>query len=144
MILDALDQAIAAIMAGAPIPAKLRQVYGVGGLASMDGPQLAYLRACEATDPCAVLSGISLPTMIVQGDDDASVTPEHAHRLRDAHANGGKARVTELLELPGLSHFYKMVPAGTDPQAAFGWPGPCDLRVVEGVAPFITREVARA
>ena len=142
-ILEALEVAISAIRVGAPIPAHVRQVYGVSGLASMDPAQLVYLRQCEATDPCALLATLPLPTLVVQGDDDSSVTMEHARRLVAAHASGGKKRITDLLELPGLNHFYKMVTAGTDMQANFCWPGPFDLRVADGVAAWIGRMVAR-
>jgi alpha-beta hydrolase superfamily lysophospholipase len=130
--LEAMDTVIAAIRAGQAIPERYRnpkEPYGVGGLAMMPAEGLKYLADSDATDPCATLADVGVPVLIVQGSDDANVTVHDAERLHAARA----ARPSTLLVLDGLSHMFKRVPAGTDPMATFGWPGPCDERVADGV-----------
>jgi len=132
-IVAALRVVVGCVRRGEPIPEEYKQVWGVGGLAAMPPEALQYLRASDATDPCASLAGVAAPVLIVQGTEDANVTMQDAEALAAAHTAGP----TSMLVLDGLSHTFKRVPAGLDPQAAFGYPGPCDERVAEGVAGWI-------
>ena len=134
-LLQALDAVIDAIRAGRPIPEAYKAVPTVAGLANMPPEGLKYMADNDRTDPCAAAAAIAAPVLIIQGTEDANVTVRDAERLLASRAD----RPTELLVLEGLSHLFKRVPAGTDPMAAFGWPGPCDERVADGVAGWVHR-----
>jgi alpha-beta hydrolase superfamily lysophospholipase len=134
VILPAIDQVIGAIRTGQPIPEDLKQIEGVGGLAMMPPSALTYMRESDATDPVLEASRLTVPLLVVQGTGDSNVPAHHGRAL--AAANPDRA---ELVEIEGLSHFFKLVPAGTDPMAAFGWPGPCDARVADRIDGWVRR-----
>jgi alpha-beta hydrolase superfamily lysophospholipase len=139
-IMAALRVVVGHVRRGEPIPEEYKQVWGVGGLAAMPPEALQYMRDSDATDPCAALAAVGAPVLLVQGTEDANVTVRDAEALAAARAE----RPTSLLVLDGLSHTFKRVPAGLDAQAAFGYPGPCDERVADGVAKWIAGRRARA
>ena len=131
--LTAVDAVLAAIRAAQPIPDEYKEMPHIGALAKMPPEGLAYLADSDRTDPCATIATVVPRVLIVQGTADLNVTPRDAERLRAARAG----KPTDVLMLDGLSHSFKHIPAGTDPGVAFGWPGPCDAGVAEGVAAWI-------
>ncbi len=128
--LAAMDAVIDCIHRGVPVPDEYKALPVVAGLASMPLDGHRYLAQCDRTDPCATVARIDGPVLVVQGDADDTVTVHDAKRL--VAARGGKP--TDLMVLDGIGHMFKRVPPGTDPWAVFGWPGPCDERVADGVA----------
>ena len=107
--------------------------FGAGALVSMPPEAQAYMRDCDATDPCATIAAFEGPVLIVQGGNDSSVPAHHADALRAARG----ALPTTVARFPALSHFYKRVPEGTPPQQAFGLAGPTDPGVADAVADFV-------
>ena len=128
-----MTAANAAIMKGEPIPNDLRSLGWIAGVANMPPEGHKYLADCERTDPCASAAAIGVRVLVVQGTNDDNVTMHDAERLMAARAG----QPTELLALEGLSHTFKRVPPGTNQMLAFGWPGPCDESVADGVARWI-------
>lgn len=130
-----LEQVIAAIMNGDPLPAWVEEREGLGGLALMPPEAHRYLRDSELTHPAETIAGYAGPLLVVQGTADQNLGVHHAERLRDAHVLGP----TELVLLDGLSHMFKRLPPGVDGQEAFGFPGETDPRVAAAVARWIER-----
>jgi uncharacterized protein len=98
-----------------------------------------YMRDCEATDPTELARRIPHPTLVVQGGNDSSVRTHHGERLRDALSERG-----DYLFVPDVTHMYKVVPEGTPPQEAFGYPGVTDVRVTDGIDKWLrARAIAR-
>lgn len=105
----------------------------LGAFDTMPDQAKQYLRDCDATDPKALAAAIRQPVLVVQGGDDTQVAPRHAEALIAAR---GGAR-TESLFVAGLSHMFKVVPAGVTGPAAFGYPGETDPRVADGLDRWI-------
>jgi pimeloyl-ACP methyl ester carboxylesterase len=63
-VLAALEEAIACVRRGEPIPERLRDTPGVGGLAAMDERGLKYMRDTDAVDPAATLARVAAPVLI--------------------------------------------------------------------------------
>lgn len=128
-----LDRAIAAIVAGEPIPEDLRTREGIGGLSTMPPEGHRYLRESESTHPAEAIAAYAGPVLVVHGTADPNLGVHHAERLRDAHVRGA----TELVLLDGLSHMFKRLPPGVAGQEAFAFPGETDPRVAEVVARWV-------
>ena len=131
----ALDEAIAYVRRGERPPAELGgQPFGAGALVNMPDEALRYMREVDATDPVAVARTILQPTLVVQGGDDSSVPTHHGERLRDALLERELgASKTSYLFIPGITHMFKVVPPDVVGPAAFGYPGPVDQRVPDGI-----------
>jgi pimeloyl-ACP methyl ester carboxylesterase len=97
-----------------------------------------YMRETDATDPNALAASIAHPVLVVQGGEDTSVPRHHGERLRDTlfSRDNGRAR-TEYLFVPDVSHMFKVVPPDVTGPAAFGYPGPTDPRVSDGIDRWI-------
>ncbi len=130
-----LEKAIAAIMAGEPVPAWVKDREGIGGLGMMPPEAHRYLRESEATHPAETIAAYAGPLLVVHGTADENLGVHHAERLRDAHGRGP----TEMVLLDGLSHMFKRLPPGIAGQEAFGFPGETDPRVAEAVAGWVRR-----
>ncbi len=131
-----LDEAIAYVRRGERPPAELAgpQMSGVTALVNMPDEALRYMRDCDATDPLALARTFNQRALVVQGGADTSVPQHHGERIVDAlrsRANG-EAR-TSYLFVPGVSHMFKVVPPTVTGPEAFGYPGPTDLRIAEGI-----------
>jgi predicted esterase len=140
-----LDEAIAFIRRGEPIPPTLAEGpgMGIGALGSMPDEGRRYMREVDATDPLRLASEMSQRVLVVQGGNDSSVPAHHGEALRDAliARDGGAAR-TEYLFVPGVTHMFKVVPADVTGPDAFGYPGETDARVADGIDRWI-REVPK-
>lgn len=91
-----------------------------------------YMHDVEATDPTQLVREMSHRVLVVQGGNDSSVRTHHGERLRDAAGARGSYVFFE-----DLTHMYKIVPEGTSPQDAFGWPGETDPRVADRVSEWV-------
>jgi fermentation-respiration switch protein FrsA (DUF1100 family) len=133
-----LDQAIGYIRRGELVPAEIGagSSFSAGALAAMPEGAQRYMRDVDATDPLALVRAMHQPTLIVQGGGDTSVPTHHGEALSDARGAGG-----EYLFVPELSHMFKLLPPGLDGAAAFGYPGPTDVRITDGIDAWI-RSVA--
>lgn len=131
-----LDEVIAILRRGEPVPAKYAQAGGLGAaaLASMPPEAQQYMRDVDATDPTQLAGEITKPLLIVQGGNDTSVPPHHGERLRDAA--GARA---EYLFVPDVTHMYKVIPPDLSPPEAFGYPGETDDRVTDGIDRWVRR-----
>ena len=134
------DDAVGYIHRGARIPASLATGTGMGisALANMPPEALDYMRDVDLTDPVALAREMPQPTVVVQGGKDDSVPTHHGERLRDtlrARENG--AVKTHYVFVPEATHMYKIVPPEVAGPAAFGYPGPVDTRVVDGIDMWI-------
>jgi alpha-beta hydrolase superfamily lysophospholipase len=134
-----LDEVIAVIRRGAPIPEELKRrasgPTGAGALVTFPADGLAYMRDVDASDPLVAIASYEKPVLIVQGGSDMSVPTHHGEALRDAR--GG--RPTTYAFFPELQHFYKEVPPDTPPMENFGYPGPTDPRVDAAIAEWVAR-----
>ena len=57
-------------------------------------------------DPAAVIPKVSQPLLIVHGDLDTQVRPQHADRLMEIAAQRKKGRTQELVRLPNVGHSF--------------------------------------
>jgi pimeloyl-ACP methyl ester carboxylesterase len=62
----------------------------------------AFLKSWQAIDPVALLRGIPLPVLVLQGETDVQITPADAQRLASARAD------VTLTLLPGVNHVLKL------------------------------------
>jgi pimeloyl-ACP methyl ester carboxylesterase len=67
----------------------------------------AFLKSWQALDPVALLRGVSLPTLVVQGETDVQITPADARRLASARPD------VRLALLPGVNHVLKLASGAT-------------------------------
>jgi fermentation-respiration switch protein FrsA (DUF1100 family) len=96
---------------------------------------------CRSTaDRSASSSPGSAAVLIVQGEEDTSVYPDNAERLLEARKES--ALPTEIVLFPGLQHFYKKVPAGLDPMAAFGLETESDPAVAAAISAWLVKLAA--
>lgn len=132
-----LEEIVAHIRKDGTVPdalrAKANGSFGAGALAAMPPDAIAYMRACDATDPMATIAAYAGPVLIVQGGEDSSVPAHHAEAFRAAR----RSRPTTYAYFDGLSHMYKRVPDGTSPMEAFGLAGPTDPRVAAAIDNFV-------
>jgi len=124
-----IDQTVAHVRRGEPIPAELAQRPAVRGLAAMDAIGLRYMRESDATDPSVLAAAIEAPVLVVQGGRDGSVPHHHAERLVASRA----ARQTEYVYFEELQHMFKVLPDGLSPMEAFGLTGETDARVADAI-----------
>ena len=137
-----LDEAIGFIRRGEQVPIVLTQGpgMGIGALASMPEEGRRYMCEVDATDPLDVARSMTQRTLVVQGGNDGSVPSHHGEALRGAlqsRANGVER--TEYLFIPEVTHMFKVVPPEITAQDAFGFPGPTDARVSDGIDEWIRR-----
>jgi len=134
------DSAVAYIHRGQPIPEALAKGkgMGVGALANMPPEARNYMRDVDLTDPLALVREMPQQALVVQGGKDDSVPAHHGERIRDAlrsRPNGNE--LSDYLFVSGVSHMYKVVPPEITGPAAFGYPGPTDDRVVDGIDAWV-------
>lgn len=82
-----------------------------------------------APDPAALLKGLRMPVLIVQGDADRNVLVEDAERLAAARPDA------KLLIVPGMTHVLKVPPADGAADATT----PLAPGLVAAVADFVNR-----
>ncbi|MDB4873627.1 MAG: hypothetical protein JWM41_73 [Gemmatimonadetes bacterium] len=137
-----LDDVIGYLRRDEPIPAELAQGGGMGAaaLASMPEEARRYMRDSDATDPRALAARLTQPVLVVQGGNDTSVPAHHGEALVETllGRERGDSR-TEYLFVPGVTHMFKVVPAGLTGQEEFGYPGATDARVAEGIDRWIRK-----
>jgi pimeloyl-ACP methyl ester carboxylesterase len=94
-----------------------------------------YMMSWLPLDPAAILAGLKLPVLIVQGENDIQVFPEDARMLARARPDA------KLVVLPGVNHVLKVAPAERAANiAAYSDPNlPLAPGVGEIVADFITK-----
>lgn len=134
------DEAVGFIHRGERIPESLAKGGGMGisALANMPPEALNYMREVDLTDPVALAREMMQPTLVVQGGKDDSVPAHHGERLRDAlRTRKGGASKTQYVFVPEVTHMYKVVPPEIVGPAAFGYPGPVDDRVIDGIDAWI-------
>jgi fermentation-respiration switch protein FrsA (DUF1100 family) len=103
----------------------------------MDEASKRYLCDYDEVDPLALIGPLRLPVLIVQGSEDTSVYPDNADRLLEARR--GNPAPTEKAFFQGLQHFYKAVPPGLDPMAAFGLETESDPAVAAAIAAWLAK-----
>jgi uncharacterized protein len=131
-----LDEVIAYIRRGEPVPAELAAgpPSGATALATMPDEGRRYMRETDATDPTALAAAMRQPVLVVQGGEDTSVPPHHGERLRDTlRAREGGRATSAYLFVREVSHMFKVVPPDVTGPAAFGYPGETDPRVADGI-----------
>jgi pimeloyl-ACP methyl ester carboxylesterase len=70
-----------------------------------------WFRSFLTFDPAAVIKDIKQPILIVQGDLDVQVQPQHAEKLGELAKARKKAGPVEVVHLAGVNHL--LVPATT-------------------------------
>ncbi len=136
----AYEQAMALVREGRPVPAELAKQLPPMGVWAMDETSKRYLREYDEIDSRKIIAVIGCPVLIVQGEEDTSVYPNNAERLFEARKES--ALPTEILLFPGLQHFYKKVPAGLDPMAAFGLETESDPAVAAAISVWLSKVAA--
>jgi alpha-beta hydrolase superfamily lysophospholipase len=131
------EQAMALVREDRPVPADLLAQLPPWGVWAMDESSKRYLREYDVIDSRKLIAEIACPVLIVQGLEDTSVYPDNAEMLFAAR-KGNPAR-TDLALLPGLQHFYKKVPAGLDPMAAFGLETESDPAVADAIGAWLDK-----
>lgn len=128
--LTEVDRALAAVRAGQPIgdvPGPLRRLFN---------PTIArYLRSIVDVDPAAVLHGLRIPTVIIQGETDAQVSVVDARMLAAAQPGA------RLVVLAHTNHVFKEEASSALPQASYGNPA---LPLAPGVVDALVSAVPRA
>lgn len=135
-----LDEAIAFVRRGEPIPESLTQGpgMGIGALASMPEEGRRYMREVDASNPLELARALTQPVLVVQGGSDSSVPTHHGEALRDAlTARASGSMRTAYLFVPEVSHMFKIVPPELTGPAAFGFAGETDQRVADGVDEWV-------
>ena len=131
------EEAMALVREGRPIPADLMKRLPPMGVWAMDEASRQYLREYDQVDSRKLIAEIACPVLIVQGQEDTSVQPDNADMLVEARK--GKKWPTDLALFPGLQHFYKRVPAGLDPMAAFGLDTESDPSVAAAISAWLEK-----
>jgi pimeloyl-ACP methyl ester carboxylesterase len=92
----------------------------------------AFLKSWQAIDPVALLRGLQVPTLIVQGETDVQITPADARLL-------GTARSDIRVEvLPGVNHVLKEA-TGSTPQEQIAAYTNRALPLAPSVMPLVSR-----
>jgi uncharacterized protein len=136
----AYDQAMALVREGKPVPADLMKQLPPMGVWAMDETSKRYLREYDEIDSRKLIAEIACPVLIVQGKEDTSVYPDSADMLFEARK--GNVAPTEIALFPGLQHFYKSVPAGLAPMAAFGLDTESDPAVAAAISAWLAKLAA--
>lgn len=95
-----------------------------------------FLIDAFSRDPAALIAGLNLPVLIVQGDNDLQVKTEDAEALARAQPEA------ELLVMPGMNHVLKTTPPG-DMQANLAAYADPSLPLADGLAELIAEFVRR-
>jgi uncharacterized protein len=132
---DLYCRSIELIRAGQPIPEDMRQDLPPYGMHTAPPEGLRYLRDYDNLEPSELISQLSIPVLIVQGDQDTSVMPQDTDRL--AAARHGKEALTAQAFFPELNHFYKVVPPGLPSMANFALETETDERVSQAVSDWL-------
>jgi len=135
-----LDAVIACIRHGETVPVELATGPGMGAtaLAQMPDEARRYMRDTDATDPLELARALVQPVLVVQGGRDDNVPVHHGEALRDAlRGRDDGEHNTTFLFVPEISHMFKVVPEDEPREQAFGYPGPTDFRVADGVDHWI-------
>lgn len=133
----AYKQALDLVRKKEPVPAELLNQLPPFGVYAMDEASKQYLREYDEVDSAALIRRLDRPVLIVQGEADTSVYPDNAGLLFDARK--GNPAPTEIALFPGLQHFYKRVPPGLDPMAAFGLETESDARVASAIRAWLRK-----
>jgi hypothetical protein len=136
----AYEQAMALVREGKPVPAELAKQLPPMGVWAMDETSKRYLREYDEIDSRKLIAEIGCPVLILQGTEDTSVDPDNAAKLFEARK--GNPAPTEIVLFPGLQHFYKKVPAGLDPMAAFGLETESDPAVAAAISAWLSKAAA--
>jgi pimeloyl-ACP methyl ester carboxylesterase len=131
------EAAMALVREDRPVPADLLKRLPPMGVWAMDEASRRYLREYDAVDSSRLIAGVSCPVLIVQGLEDTSVSPDNADGLLEARK--GSPAPTDVVQFPGLQHFYKRVPPGLDPMAAFGLETESDPAVAAAICEWLRR-----
>ncbi|MGZ5479883.1 MAG: hypothetical protein ACXWGZ_09835, partial [Candidatus Aminicenantales bacterium] len=136
----AYEQAMALVRDGRPVPADLMKQLPPMGVWAMDEASRQYLREYDQIDSRKLIAEITCPVLIVQGKEDTSVYPDNADLLFEARK--GNTAPTDIALVPGLQHFYKRVPPGLDPMAAFGLDTESDPAVAAAISTWLDKMAA--
>lgn len=92
-----------------------------------------YLMSVLPTDPAKLLSDISVPTLILQGDNDFQVSVEDANRLKDNAQNG------VLVIFKDVNHVLKVAPRDRSGNfSIYNSPEtPIDNNIIEAIQSFV-------
>lgn len=101
------------------------------GLGSLRMPE-RYWRDWLAQDPAAILRRLSLPSLVLRGDQDIQISHEDFVAIVAAQS----APHSQHEELPGLNHLFLPV-TGTSTGEEYGQPGHVPAIVTEHIAAFI-------
>lgn len=121
--LDALKQQVAAVRAGADVPAAQSPM----------GQPAAYWRSTDAVDPIGEARVAALPMLVLQGTRDIQVVDADWQGWKGAFHDDPKV---EFKLYEGLNHFGIAV-QGDDDLAAYAAPGHVDAQLVADVAAWI-------
>jgi pimeloyl-ACP methyl ester carboxylesterase len=124
-----VDAVYAYVRRGESVPQELLGRPGTMMWGQLGDAGWQYIREVDEVDPSAESARVPQPMLLVQGDADSSVPEHHARRLAEARGD----RPTETAFFPGLSHFFKLVPPGMNPQQAFALEGETDARVSDAI-----------
>lgn len=136
----AYEQAMALVRDGRPVPSDLMKQLPPMGVWAMDEASRQYLREYDQIDSRKLIAEITCPVQIVQGKEDTSVYPDNADLLFEARK--GNTAPTDIALVPGLQHFYKRVPPGLDPMAAFGLDTESDPAVAAAISTWLDKMAA--
>lgn len=95
-----------------------------------------FLIDAFSRDPAALIAGLDLPILIVQGDNDLQVKPTDAEALSRAQPEA------ELMMVPGMNHVLRTTPPG-DVEANLAAYSDPSLPLAEGLADRIAEFVSR-
>ncbi len=129
------EAAMALVREGKPVPADLMKRLPPMGVWAMDETSRQYLREYDQIESRKLIAEIACPVLIVQGLEDTSVYPDNADKLFEARK--GNKMPTDIARFPGLQHFYKRVPAGLSPMAAFGLETESDPAVASAIGAWL-------
>jgi pimeloyl-ACP methyl ester carboxylesterase len=93
-----------------------------------------WYRSLLTFDPSQVMPRIKQPILILHGDLDTQIPPQHADRLADMAKARKKSPPTEVTHLPGLNHL--MVPAKSGQIAEY------PLLGTKAISPEIAKTIA--
>ncbi len=131
--MTAFDQALNDIRNGQPLREEAKNDPMLAGLASMPSQALAYIAQIDAVDPCAAIGLVKIPTLLVQGGRDQSVTADQVDQLAAAR----KGLPTEIARFPELQHMYKRAPEGLNAMQSFMLCDDSDPAVADAIAAWI-------
>lgn len=105
--------------------------------AQADAP---WFRSFLAFDPAQTIARLEQPLLVVHADRDDELAASHAERLAAAGRARKKARVTDLVTIPGVT---QLLVAAQEPPATPGADTPLSSEVVRAIADWLGRVLAR-